>query len=868
MKKSITPLIQQYLEIKEKYRDAILFYRLGDFYEMFFEDAIKAAPLLDLTLTARDKDAAEQVPMCGLPYHAAAPYIKRLIDNGLKVAICEQMEDPSFAKGIVKREVIRVVTPGLIYDPDMLEANQTNYISVILKRREFYAVAFFEFTTADLLLLETKDVEQVLSEIRKLMPKEMLYEDGFLPLHILEQFGNEVPFIITPLSRENFVWDTVKDRLLNIWGAQISIAGTGEHELVLSLLAGLFRYLEDTKTPISNVSMRMLVPSQYLYLDSTTIRNLELFNSIIEGSEKVSLIGVLDKTITPMGARMLRNYLRFPSISILEIRERQSVVQHFFEEPVLRNDVRQNLKEVGDIERVVIKALNMTITPQALERFVNSIDAVKNIKLLIKKDISLLIRLYESIDTIEDIKAAIKDTVQITEDQSIHGWFVKPGINRELDELKALVKDAKGWIRHFEKHERERTGIGSLKIGYSSVFGYYIEVTRTNLKLVPDDYIRKQTIASGERFITPQLKDMEVKLLSAEADIKNMENEYLKSMVSGIAAASSRILKTASAIASIDVLSTFAEIAVRNNYVKPITEEEDSIDIKSGRHPVIEQYIKDNAFIPNDIMLNSTNRQIIILTGPNMSGKSTVIRMTALIVLMAQVGSFVPASYARIGIVDRIFARVGASDHLAKGQSTYMVEMAETANILSNATKKSLIILDEIGRGTSTYDGISIAWAVLDYIANDIGAKTLFATHYHELIEFGQTHPAAVNQSIPVKQWQGKLIFLRKVVDGGSNESFGIEVARMAGLPLKVITLGRMILKKLQDGEIDSLGRPRLAQTDETIPLQLGLFKPGNPVLYDMLGSIDVDKITPLEALQYIVKMKEIIEKQKSGDKV
>ncbi len=863
MTKTSTPLVQQYLEIKSRYKDAILFYRLGDFYEMFFEDAVTVAPVLDLTLTSRHKDVEDPIPMCGVPYHAAAPYIKKLLDSGFKVAICEQLEDPAKAKGIVKRDVIRVATPGLIYDPDMIASNQTNYIAVLADSSKDLGVAFFEPSTSELLLMSTTDPEQVFSEIKKLMPKEMIYRDKALPERITGLFGAEVPFILTPVTEQHFEWETIKERVLGIWGGQLTSSGIVDNNMLLSVTAALFRYLEDTKTPISNITIKRVLPSRYLYMDSATIRNLELFSSIIDGSEKISLIGVMDKTVTPMGSRMLRNYLRFPSVSMQEVLARHAVVEYFFQDPVARAELRSRLKDISDIERTVAKAHNMTLTPQSLQRFAVSMDAMKDIKQMIHKDIPLLSQLYESTDELSDIRAAITSTIDLSDEQNEHGWFARAGINAQLDEVKLLVKDTKGWLRRFEQEERTKTGIGSLKVGYSSVFGYYIEVTKPNLRLVPEDYIRKQTIANGERFITPKLKEMEIKLFSAEEEIKNIEGDYLRSLNETVSRNASRILQSASAIAAVDVLADFAEISVRNKYTKPAIDDSDVLELKDARHPVIEQFLREAAFIPNDITLNSADRQVVIITGPNMAGKSTIIRQSALIALMAQMGCFVPASSARLGIIDRIFARVGASDHLAKGQSTFMVEMTETANILSNATNKSLIILDEIGRGTSTYDGISIAWAVLDYLANTIGAKTLFATHYHELIEFGQSHPKAINQSIPVKQWQGRLIFVRKLVDGGSSESFGIEVAKMAGLPKDVIALAQRLLKKLQDGEIDSLGRPRLAEGAQSHAVQYALFKPDDARLFEMLKTANPDNMTPLDALQFLIKLKEAMDGKK-----
>lgn len=868
MPKSPTPLIQQYLEIKSKYKDAILFYRLGDFYEMFFEDAVTVAPVLDLTLTSRHKDVADPVPMCGVPYHAAAPYIKKLLDAGFKVAVCEQLEDPAAAKGIVKRDVIRVATPGLIYDPDMLESHQTNYLSALACTRDSCGIAFFEPSTSELFLLATDDREQIFSEIKKFTPRELIYQDKALPSSLLGLFGPEVPFILTPVPEQYFAWDSIRERVMALWGDQLTGTGTLDNALLLSAVSALFRYLEDTKTPISTIIIKNVLPSSYLYMDSATIRNLEIFSSIIDGSEKVCLAGVLDKTITPMGLRLLRNYLRFPSVSPEEIRERHAVVEYFFNEPVARAELRSRLKDTGDIERSITKAHNMTLPPQSLQRFALSIEAIQDIKGMIKKDLPLLARLHDSMDELRDVHDLIGKTIDLSDDQSEHGWFVRKGTNAQLDELKNLVRDTKGWLRHFEQEERTRTGIGSLKVGYSSVFGYYIDVTKPNLKLVPRDYMRKQTVSSGERFITPKLKEMESRLLGAETEIKQIEDGYRRDLNSAISKNAARILETSSATAAVDVLSNFSEIAVRNKYVKPVIDDSDVLDIKDARHPVIEQHLKDAAFIPNDILMDCTGRQVIIITGPNMSGKSTIIRQSALIVLMAQTGSFVPASFASLGIVDRIFARVGASDHLAKGQSTFMVEMTETANILRNATGKSLIILDEIGRGTSTYDGISIAWSVLDHIANTIGAKTLFATHYHELIEFGRSHPKAINQSIPVKQWQGRLIFVRKLIEGGSSESFGIEVAKMAGLPENVIELAQKLLQRLQDGEIDSLGRPRLAEGAGSHTVQYTLFKPDDAKVFDLLRSVNPEIMTPMEALQFLVRLKEVLDSPPDkGDK-
>ncbi len=857
MSKTSTPLVQQYLEIKEKYKDAILFYRLGDFYEMFFDDAVTAAPVLDLTLTSRHKDVEDPVPMCGVPYHAAAPYIKKLQDAGFRVAICEQLEDPSKAKGIVKRDVIRVATPGLVYDPDTLESGQTNYIAVLLEDNGTYGIVFFEPSTSEMLLLSTTDPERAFSEIKKLMPREMVYRDKALPDRVIGLFGGELPFMLTPLPASSFDWGPVRERLMPLWGSQLTASGADSDRTLLSVVSALFRYLDDTKTPVSTITIKNVLPSSYLYMDNATIRNLELFSSIIDGSEKVSLMGAMDRTVTPMGSRLLRGYLRFPSVSPDEIAGRHAVVDHFFNDPVARSELRSRLGDVIDMERAVAKAHNRTMTPQSLQRLAASLGAARDIRSMIHKDIPLLSELHGSMDDLGDVEERIAGTLDLTDTQAEHGWFVKSGIDTQLDELKTLVRDTKGWLRNFEQDERARTGINSLKVGYSGVFGYFIDVTRPNLRLVPDDYIRKQTVASGERFITPKLKEMEVKLLSAEEEIKRIESGHLATLNEVVSANAPRILRTASVVAAVDVLSCFSEIAARNKYVRPAIDPGDAMDLKDARHPVIEHHLRGAAFIPNDISLNCTDRQVVIITGPNMSGKSTIIRQSALIALMAQMGSFVPAREARIGIVDRIFARVGASDHLARGQSTFMVEMTETANILNNATGRSLIILDEIGRGTSTYDGISIAWAVLDHLANRIGAKTLFATHYHELIEFGRSHPKALNQSIPVKQWQGRLIFVRKLVDGGSNESFGIEVAKMAGLPAEAIGLAQRILKKLQDGEIDSLGRPRLAEGTGLDKTQYSLFKPGDTKVYDLLRDIDPDIMTPIEALQFLIRLKE-----------
>ncbi len=863
MTKTSTPLVQQYLEIKEKYRDAILFYRLGDFYEMFFEDAVTAAPVLDLTLTSRHKDSEEPIPMCGVPYHAAAPYIKKLLDAGFRVAICEQLEDPAKAKGIVKRDVIRVVTPGLVHDPDMIESSQTNYVCVLVQAPPQYGMAFFELSTSGLLVMSTTDPEQAFSEIKKLMPRELIYRDRALPSAVIDLLSAELPFILTPAPAQYFDWDTVRERVMTVWREQLAGAGVQDEPPLLSAVAALFRYLEDTKTPISNITVRKLLPSSYLYMDNATIRNLELFRSIIDSSERVSLLGVMDRTVSPMGSRMLRHFLRFPSVSLAEILERQAAVEFFFNDPVTRAGMRTKLKDVGDIERTAAKAHNGALMPQSLQRLATSIDAVKQVKAMLgdrQGDVPLLFRMHGEMDELSDVRAEINGKIDLTEEQDRHGWFVRAGVSRQLDELKLLARDTKGWLKRFEQEERQRTGIGSLKVGCSSVFGYYIDVTRPNLKLVPEDYIRKQTVANGERFITPKLKEMEVRLLSAEEEIKKIEGDYLRSLNATVSGNAGRILRTASAVAAVDVLASFGEVSVRNRYNKPAIEESGVMELREARHPVIEQFLKDASFIPNDITLNTADRQVIIITGPNMSGKSTIIRQSALIALMAQTGCYVPAESARLGIVDRIFARVGASDHLAKGQSTFMVEMAETANILSNATDRSLIILDEIGRGTSTYDGISIAWAVLDYIANTIGAKTLFATHYHELIEFGSSHPKAVNQSIPVKQWQGKLIFIRKLVEGGSNESFGVEVAKMAGLPGAVIGLAQRLLKRLQDGEIDSLGRQRLAGATGLDDTQYSLFKAGDTKVYDMLRDVNPEAMTPLEALQFLTRLKEIVD--------
>ncbi|MCD6506492.1 DNA mismatch repair protein MutS [Candidatus Poribacteria bacterium] len=879
MAKKLT-LMEQYRRIKSQYPDAILFYRVGDFYETFYEDAKIASRVLGIALTSRDKDDnGKPVPLAGVPHHAVESYLYKMVKAGYKVAICEQVEDPKKAKGVVKREVVRIVTPGTIFEPEALEHKENNYLVALCRVGEIYGLAHVDLSTGEFHVTELEDEDKLISEITRLRPSELLIPEGF-ESETIERVRSETSPVVNPLPSWQFDVDTARSELLSHFDV-LSLEGFGceGKSAAISAAGALIQYLKETqKQQLQHIlSLKTYSLEEFMILDTETQRNLELIRSIRDGSTKGTLIEILDETVTPMGGRKLRQMILRPLLRADEINARLDAVQELFENLILRDELRELLREIRDIERLIAKVGLGSANARDLLALRNSLKLVPQIKeKLGGLNSSLLQTIRDQLEDVSDVVDLIDRAIH--EDPPItirEGGIIKDGYNSELDELRAIVRDVKGWIAGLQQKERERTGISSLRIGYNKVFGYYIEVTKPNLHLVPEDYIRKQTLVNAERFITPDLKEQEAKILNAQDRINDLEYELFCEVRSKVAEMTEVIQRIAAAIAMLDVLATFAHIAAKNNYARPQVDEGDEVIIRDGRHPVVERLFTREGFVPNDTYLNCSDRQMCIITGPNMSGKSTFLRQTALICLMAQIGSFVPASAAKIGVVDRIFTRVGASDSLVTGQSTFLVEMNETANILNNATRKSLIILDEIGRGTSTFDGISIAWAVAEYILQHIGAKTLFATHYHELTELAGTYKNVKNYNVAVHDDGERVVFLRKVVEGATDKSYGIHVAKLAGLPMEVIGRANEILGILESHNISVEGgdkpavasRPRIKRRSRPSfrddSLQLLLFTPQPNEIIEELKKLDLNNMTPIQALNKLYELKLKVEKER-----
>ena len=868
---NLTPMIKQYLEIKESHKDAILFFRMGDFYEMFFEDAEIASGILDITLTSRDKNKENSVPLCGIPYHSVSPYISKLIDKGYKVAICEQVEDPKKAVGIVKREVTRIITPGLVVDTDTLESTENNFLMSISFNKESWGIAFLDLSTGEFRATEITDYRVLLEEILRVGPREILVP-RFLSEHDSFQtlLKSMDKYVLTQMDDDIFDYD----KSLKLLSKQINRESLDFNDMkeAVNAAGGIIHYIKATqKAELCHINhLSFYHVDEYMIVDEPTKRNLELFCTIRDKSKKGSLIGILDETMTAMGGRKIRNWFNYPLLTIDKIRERLDVVSELKDETILRTDLRNLLKGIRDLERINSKVSLVTVNGRDLIQLKTSINYLPNIKEQLGKLTSNPAQeIFSQLDELTDIYNLIEES--ITDDPPFtirEGGLIKEGYNNSLDEWRKMSKGGKGSIAGLEAKERKKTGINSLKVGFNKVFGYYIEVTRANLDLVPKDYIRKQTLVNAERYITQDLKEYESTVLEAEERQVELEFQLFNQIREHIAMETRRIQNTASLVAELDVLLALAEVADKYNYVKPTINEEDRIIIIDGRHPVIEQINLGERFVPNDISLDSKENQLIIITGPNMAGKSTIMRQVALIVLMAHIGSFIPAKEAIIGLVDRIFTRVGALDNLAKGESTFMVEMNETANILRNASNKSLIILDEIGRGTSTFDGLSIAWAVAEYIHDqpNLRTKTLFATHYHELTELALTKERVRNYNIAVKEWNDRIIFLRKLVEGGTSRSYGIQVARLAGLPREVIDRAKEILMNLERGELNEVGIPKIALSKryrhKLENYQLSLLNQSADYLREELKRLDISTLTPLEALNKLNELKEKAEKE------
>ncbi len=897
----LTPMMQQYMQIKEQYKDCILFYRLGDFYEMFFEDANICSRELEIVLTGKNVGQEERAPMCGIPYHSVDSYLSKLVNRGYRVAICEQVEDPKAAKGIVKREVVRIVTPGTNINTQVLDETKNNYLMAIVHTTNAYGISIVDVTTGDYYVTEVDTERKLMDEIYKWSPSEIICNDTFfvsgVNIDAIKNMGN---LALSPLEPWYFD-DELCIRALKEHFMVGTIDGLGLKDYTIGVIAAgcIMQFLRETqKSSLTHITK--LTPytyEKYMLLDSSTVRNLELTETIREKSKRGSLLWVLDKTKTAMGARLLRSYMEQPLIDYEMINQRLEAVSQLKDNMITREEIREYLNPIYDLERLMSKISYKSANPRDLVAFSSSLAMLPHVKVLMKElDSTLLKDIYEELDTLEDIWQLIE--ASIAEEPPINvkeGGIIKEGYHEEVDRLRKAKTEGKDWLMDLETKEREATGIKNLKIRFNRVFGYYLEVTNSYKNLVPENWVRKQTLANAERYTTSELKDLEDIILGAEDKLFSLEYDLFSEIRDQISLEVRRIQQTAKAIAKIDVFASLALVAEQNNYAKPIMNTNGVLQIKNGRHPVVERMISHDMFVANDTLLDNKHNRISIITGPNMAGKSTYMRQTALIVLLAQIGSFVPAETATISIVDRIFTRVGASDDLASGQSTFMVEMTEVANILRNATKNSLLILDEIGRGTSTFDGLSIAWAVVEHISNTqiLGAKTLFATHYHELTELEGRLEGVNNYCIAVKEQGEDIVFLRKIVKGGADKSYGIQVAKLAGVPSSVLKRASEIVMELTGNDLvlkaKNLSAPQETEeknsfVQETLflePLtqqglqgdnssksrkkekntdQFSLFSiSGNDDIIMELRDLDIARLTPIDALNKIYQLQKKI---------
>ncbi len=875
--KKLSPMMAEYVKTKQQYKDCILFYRLGDFYEMFFEDALTVTKELEITLTGKDCGLEERAPMCGVPFHAAETYINRLIEKGYKVAICEQVEDPKKAKGLVKREVIRVVTPGTTLDAASLDESKNNYLMSIVSMEDHFGCAIADISTGDCFLTEVDKPQKLLDEINKFVPAEIICNDAFFMSGVdTDDLKNRLGICVFPLDAWYFD-DSLCKRTLKEHFHVNTLEGLGIQDYDSGVIASgaLFLYLQETqKSALSHMAgIRPYAAEKYMLIDSSSRRNLELVETLREKNKRGSLLWVLDKTKTAMGARTLRSYVEQPLIDAQEINRRLEALEELNKSPMLRDEIREYLNPIYDLERLISRISYQSANPRDLIAFASSLEMLPHIRQILKDfKTPLLTELYEDMDSLEDIasliKSAIVDEPPLAQKD---GGIIREGYHEDVDKFRRSRTDGKKWLTELEAREKERTGIKNLKIKYNRVFGYSLEVTNSFKELVPENYIRKQTLTNAERYITQELKDLEDLILGAEDKLYALEYELFCEVRDKVGAEVVRIQKTAKAVAALDVFASLALVAQRNNYVRPRINESGVLDIKNGRHPVVEQMIEHDMFIANDTYLDNQKKRVSIITGPNMAGKSTYMRQTALIVLMAQIGSFVPADKANIGIVDRIFTRVGASDDLASGQSTFMVEMTEVANILRNATAKSLLILDEIGRGTSTFDGLAIAWAVIEHISDTklCGAKTLFATHYHELTELEGKISGVNNYCIAVKEKGDDIVFLRKIVKGGADKSYGIQVAKLAGVPDSVIRRAKELVEELSDADITAAVKDLTSASkkkqkivyDQVDMAQMSLFDTvqDNDIVEE-IRNLDMSHLTPMEAMNILYNLQNKIQ--------
>lgn len=865
-----TPLMRQYFKIKSEYPDTILFFRVGDFFETFEDDAKIASKVLGITLTKRSNGAAGDVPLAGFPHHAVDSYLPKLVRAGYRVAICEQMEDPKFAKGIVKREVVEVVTPGVTLSDKLLDHKKNNYLAAIFISNELVGISFSDVSTGDFFVFESK-FNELSENIQLINPSEILYQrkDKETLEKILYKYGASIR--LTKIEDWIFNLDFAKDILLNHFKT-VTLKGFGIERLTSGLVAAgvVLHYLNETqKVNLSHINKISLYnPTDYMILDYATKRNLEIISSMQDGGKEGSLLSVLDETQTAMGGRLLKSWVSAPLRNVSAIKQRQNAVEELFNKKNKRKELLEILKEVGDLERLISKISTGKANPRDVVALKLSLEKIPKIKELLQDfSDSTLKKIYQSFEDLSDAVNKISEAILDNPSTSLNeGGIIKSGYSAELDELREIAFNAKDYLANLQQKERERTQIPSLKVSYNKVFGYYIEISNAHKNKIPDNYIRKQTLVNSERYITPELKEFEEKILNAEERINTIEYQLFNEIRIYVAQKTFEIQKNAKLIAMLDVFNSFAEVTDKYNYTKPEINSGDEINIKKGRHPVVERILPPGEkFTPNDCLLNNENQQIILLTGPNMAGKSVYLRQVGLIVLLAQIGSFVPAESATIGVVDRIFTRVGASDNISAGESTFLVEMQEAANILNNATSKSLILLDEIGRGTSTFDGISIAWAITEYLHENpnVAAKTLFATHYHELNEMADLFPRIKNYKVEVREYDDKVIFLHRVNPGKADHSYGIQVAMMAGLPSFVTNRAKEILTNLESKELTpyEVKKERLRKLRSETDNQINLFEFREDKFREELRNIEIDSLTPLEALNKLSELKKKMEK-------
>lgn len=858
---AMTPMMQQYMKVKEQYKDCILMYRLGDFYEMFFDDAVVAANVLDITLTGKNCGLEEKAPMCGVPFHSVDSYIVKLVTNGYHVAVCEQTEDPATAKGIVKREVVRVVTPGTIMDSDALDAAKNNYLCSVYVDASGIGCALVDITTGELAAEQfvNGDVEaELLNMLAKYQPRELIMNlYGYENQKLVELIKDKAHCFVRNYYDWAFDAEDAAERFKKYFSGDVQESLQVRTQCACALGA-LLQYLEETqKTELKNlIGIDLDTQEETLQLDMYALRNLEILETMRDRRQKGSLFGVLNKTKTAMGARLMRKWLTAPLMNCAKIQNRHLAVEEFYKNPILREEIFEVLKNVRDIERIINRITYKSANCQSLNALKDSFQGLPKLKEKLSVCNSKLLQsCFDELDTLDDLRELIEKNIDPDAPATVrNGGMIRRGANEELDKYYNIVTDGRGWLSSMVEEEKQKTGIKTMKLGYNKVFGYYIEVSKLYTDQVPDYFIRKQTLTNGERYITPKIKEMEEMILNADTRLLDLEYEIFCQIRDQVAAEYERVQKTAQIIARVDVLAAFAYVAEKNRYVMPTVRMDDKISIKNGRHPVVEQLGQGSPFIPNDVTLNCGDDQILIITGPNMAGKSTYMRQVAVCVLMAQAGSFVPADAAEIGIVDKIFTRVGASDDLSSGQSTFMVEMNEVAYILDNATPRSLLILDEIGRGTSTYDGLSIAWAVVEYIADKgkCGAKAMFATHYHELTVLEEKVRNVKNYCVAVKKRGNDIHFLRKIIRGGADDSYGVEVAALAGVKKSVIQRAKEIVRTLESSGQQEVREARIRGAEKKEPkneMQMNFFDAAEPEVLTELKGLDLNSMSPMEAL-------------------